>query len=65
MRELKERAGVERTLTLDGWAVKLAADETCLSPYAGGVLIIDEAGMAHTRLSARVIEAAVKGALRG
>lgn len=64
VRELKERAGVERTLTLDGWAVKLAADETCLSPYAGGVLIIDEAGMAHTRLSARVIEAAVKGQMK-
>ncbi len=68
VRELKERAGITRSLTLDGWAVKLAADPTALSfaePTDAGVrrqpavMIVDEAGLAHTRLSAQVIDQAM------
>ena len=53
---------------MDSWALKLAADPTALSfatlTDAGvrrqpSVMIIDEAGMAHTRLSARVIHDAL------
>src|SRR5450755_1892781 len=68
VRELKERAGIGESRTLDSWALKLAADPTALSfatlTDAGvrreaAVMIIDEAGMAHTRLSARVIHDAL------
>jgi hypothetical protein len=68
VRELKERAGIDQSLTLDGWALKLAADPTALSfaevTAAGArrqpaVMILDEAGLAHTRLSAQVIDAAM------
>ena len=67
VRELKERAGIEESRTLDAWALKLAADPDVLR-YAErtelgvrrvpAVMIIDEAGMAHTRLSAHLIDAA-------
>lgn len=68
VRELKERAGIVESRTLDGWALKLAAEPDALSfaAFTGAgvrrqpaVLIIDEAGMAHTRLSAEVIERAM------
>ncbi len=68
VRELKERAGIAQSLTLDGWAVKLAADPTALSfahaTHVGirrqpAVMILDEAGLAHTRLSAQVIDQAM------
>jgi conjugative relaxase-like TrwC/TraI family protein len=68
VRELKERAGIEDSRTLDGWALKLGADPDTLrlaqSTQIGArrvpaVMIIDEAGMAHTRLSAKLIDAAV------
>ena len=68
VRELKERAGIGESRTLDSWALKLAADPTALLfatlTDAGvrrqaAVMIIDEAGMAHTRLSARVIHDAL------
>lgn len=67
-RELKERAGIEDSRTLDGWAVKLAADPEALwfGQLTGtsmqrqpAVMIIDEAGMAHTRVSATVIDHAM------
>ena len=67
-RELKERADIAESRTLDGWAVKLAADPEALwfAQVAGthtqrqpAVLIIDEAGMAHTRVSADVIARAL------
>ena len=67
VRELKERAGIGESRTLDSWALKLAAEPTALSHADGrpgvatppAVMIIDEAGMAHTRLSARVIHDAL------
>ena len=68
VRELKERAGISQSLTLDGWAVKLAADPTALSFATAtetgvrrqpAVMIVDEAGLAHTRLSAQVIDQAM------
>ena len=68
VRELKERAGIGESRTLDSWALKLAADPTALSfatltdtgvRRQPAVMIIDEAGMAHTRLSARVIHDAL------
>ncbi|MGO9976058.1 MAG: MobF family relaxase [Solirubrobacteraceae bacterium] len=68
VRELKERARIEESRTLDGWVVKLGADPdalrfaeaTELGVYrVPAVMIIDEAGMAHTRLSAKLIDAAV------
>jgi conjugative relaxase-like TrwC/TraI family protein len=69
IRELVDRAGIAEARTLDGWAVKLSADPDALrfleiDPVAGArrmaaVLIIDEAGMAHTRVSAQVIDAAI------
>ncbi len=68
VRELKERGGILESRTLDSWALKIAADPTALSFATLGdtgarrqpaVMIIDEAGMAHTRLSARVIEQAL------
>jgi len=67
VRELKERAGIGLSLTLDGWAVKLAADPDALwfarvsaseISRQPTVMILDEAGLAHTRLSAEVIERA-------
>jgi conjugative relaxase-like TrwC/TraI family protein len=64
VREVKERAGVSRALTLDGWALKLGPDPLCLSPHRGGMLILDEAGMAHTRMSRRVLDAAVAGRMK-
>jgi ATP-dependent exoDNAse (exonuclease V) alpha subunit len=67
-RELKERAGIVESRTLDAWAIKLAADPDSLR-YVNvddrgprrvpAVMIIDEAGMAHTRLSAEVIDRAI------
>jgi len=68
VRELKDRAGITEARTLDGWAVKLAAEPDALSfaqvttigvQRQPAVLVIDEAGMAHTRLSAAVIERAI------
>jgi len=68
VRELKERAGITHSLTLDGWAVKLAADPAALSfaeltetgvRRRAAVMILDEAGLAHTRLSATVIDEAM------
>jgi conjugative relaxase-like TrwC/TraI family protein len=67
-RELKERAAIDESRTLDGWAVKLAADPEALWFAQLGaaqaqrqpvVLIIDEAGMAHTRVAADVIDRAI------
>jgi hypothetical protein len=69
VRELKEQAGIEEARTLDGWAAKLDGDpdafRSATATVQGArcvstVLIIDEAGMAHTRLTARVLDAAVK-----
>ena len=69
VRELVERAGILESRTLDAWALKLAADPTGLRlaevTEAGqvrrvpAVMVIDEAGMAHTRVSAGVIDAAM------
>ncbi|MGO9956418.1 MAG: MobF family relaxase, partial [Solirubrobacteraceae bacterium] len=68
VRELKERAGIHESRTLDGWVLKLGADPDALRfaqstelgvRRAPAVMIIDEAGMAHTRLSAKLIEQAV------
>lgn len=68
VRELKERAGIDDSRTLDGWAVKLAAEPDALSFAQAtetglrrqpAVMIVDEAGMAHTRVSAEVIEQAM------
>jgi conjugative relaxase-like TrwC/TraI family protein len=68
VRELKERAGIRESRTLDGWAVKLAAEPdtlACAEWTEGGVrpqptvMLIDEAGMAHTRVSAAVVDRAV------
>ena len=74
VRELTERAGIAESRTLDGWAVKLAADPEALhfaeiDTLAGvrrvpAVMIIDEAGMAHTRLSAQVIDAAMNARVK-
>ncbi|MGA2926151.1 MAG: AAA family ATPase [Solirubrobacteraceae bacterium] len=73
VRELKERAGIRQSLTLDSWALKLAADPTAMAfatvtsggvRRQPGVLIIDEAGMAHTRLSSRVIDQALAADLK-
>ena len=67
-RELKERAGIDDRRTLDGWALKLAADPEALwfarlsgaqAQRQPAVLIIDEAGMAHTRVAADVIDRAI------
>ena len=67
-RELKERAGIDDSRTLDGWALKLAADPEALwfarlsgaqAQRQPAVLIIDEAGMAHTRVAADVIDRAM------
>jgi conjugative relaxase-like TrwC/TraI family protein len=73
VRELKERAGIGEARTLDAWALKLAADPTTLAfaeltatgvRRQPAVLIIDEAGMAHTRLSARVIDDALEADIK-
>ena len=67
-RELKERAAIDDSRTLDGWALKLAADPEALwfarlsgaqAQRQPAVLIIDEAGMAHTRVAADVIDRAM------
>ncbi len=68
VRELRERAGITEARTLDAWAIKLVADSEAFSftrpTYSDArrrpaVLVIDEAGMAHTRVSAVVIERAM------
>ena len=68
-RELKERAGISNTHTLDSWDYRLTRNPDLLFFHeltATGVsqkpavLILDEATMAHTRLSAAVISAAVE-----
>lgn len=69
VRELKERAGIERSLTLDGWAVKLANDPHALTHHPGAgamgaVMILDEAGLAHTRLSAQIISQAMTAGVK-
>src|SRR5581483_4113341 len=67
-RELKERAAIDDSRTLDGWALRLAADPEALwfarlsgaqAQRQPAVLIIDEAGMAHTRVAADVIDRAM------
>ena len=72
-RELRERAGISEARTLDAWALKLEAEPHALSQAEGtawgsqrtpAVLIIDEAGMANTRLSARVIDQAVEAGVK-
>ena len=73
-RELKERAGITNTRTLDSWDHRLARDPDLfffhdLTEQGVGqkpaVLILDEATMAHTRLSAAVITAAVRVGCEG
>jgi nucleoside-triphosphatase THEP1 len=66
VRELKERAGITESRTLDGWAAKLAADSDALARdrLRPAVLIIDEAGMAHTRVSAKVMERALAAEIK-
>ena len=66
VRELKEQAGIEESRTLDGWLAKLDSDPSALRRAPDDqnrarptVMIVDEAGMAGTRVSARVLEAAV------
>ena len=65
---MKERAGITESRTLDGWAVKVAADPGALMFWKAtptglrqqpAVMRIDEAGMAHTRLSGALIERAI------
>ena len=74
VRELAERAGIQDSRTLDSWALKLSADPLALRfaelDQLGGVrrvpavMIVDEAGMAHTRLSAQVIDAAIQARVK-
>ncbi len=68
VRELKEQAGIEQSRTLDGWLVALEHDPDALrrdpqtrdvSGSVPVVLVVDEAGMAGTRASARLLDAAV------
>jgi ATP-dependent exoDNAse (exonuclease V) alpha subunit len=68
VRELKERAGIGESRTLDGWAGLVAINPDGLllrdpastaEEAAQTVLIIDEAGMANTRVSANVIDRAI------
>jgi hypothetical protein len=69
VRELKEQAGIEESRTLDGWRLKLESDPHALRRAAAGeqarpvpmVMILDEAGMAGTRVSAKVLAAATSG----
>jgi conjugative relaxase-like TrwC/TraI family protein len=63
LRELKEEAGIERSLTLDGWGIKLQVEEAPLG-FARGVLIVDEAGMAGTRITAPVLHAAARAGVK-
>jgi ATP-dependent exoDNAse (exonuclease V) alpha subunit len=63
LRELKEQAGIGRSLTLDGWAIKLQVEEAPLG-IARGVLILDEAGMAGTRITAPVLHAAAQAGVK-
>jgi len=73
VRELKERAGISESRTLDAWSLKLSADPHVLSfarvihgraRRQPAVLVIDEAGMAHTRVSAAVIERALAAGVK-
>ncbi len=65
VRELKDRAGITDARTLDAWALALERDPEGLvaldsaAARRPGVVIIDEAGMASTRVSARLIERAM------
>ena len=69
VRELKEQAGIEESRTLDSWRLKLESDPDALRRAAAGeqarpvptVMILDEAGMAGTRVSAKVLAAAASG----
>jgi conjugative relaxase-like TrwC/TraI family protein len=72
-RELKEIAGITNTHTLDSWDYRLARNPDLfffheLTEQGVGqkpaVLILDEATMAHTRLSAAVITAAVESGVK-
>ncbi len=72
-RELKERAGITNTRTLDSWDHRLVRDPDLfffhdLAEQGVGqrpaVLILDEATMAHTRLSASVVTAAVESGVK-
>jgi conjugative relaxase-like TrwC/TraI family protein len=72
-RELKERAGITNTRTLDSWDYRLARNpDLFFFPELSGrgvgrkpaVLILDEATMAHTRLSAAVMTAAVESGVK-
>lgn len=63
VRELKEQAGICESRTLDGWLFALENDPDALrfdsaAGPAPAVMILDEAGMASTRLTARLFEAA-------
>ena len=68
VRELKEQAGIEESRTLDGVGAEarrrparaaLRELDDRRRARVPAVMIIDEAGMAHTRLSAQVIDAAI------
>ena len=72
-RELKEIAGITNTHTLDSWDYRLARNPDLfffhdLSEQGvaqkPAVLILDEATMAHSRLSAAVITAAVESGVK-
>ncbi len=58
-RELADRAGIREARTLDSWALRLAADPDALRAAGPAVMVIDEAGMANTRVSAQVIDRAM------
>jgi conjugative relaxase-like TrwC/TraI family protein len=74
VRELAERAGITESRTLDAWAMKLGTDPNALhyvdvdelgqARRVPAVMIIDEAGMAHTRLSATVMDAAIEARVK-
>ncbi len=69
VRELKERAGIRLSRTLDSWLLRLSADPRALSldqrsPGHPAILVIDEAGMAHTRASAAVIDRALASGIK-
>jgi conjugative relaxase-like TrwC/TraI family protein len=55
VRELVEEAGIRRSQTLDSMLLALERGETV---PAGGVVVLDEAGMAPTRQTAILLEAA-------
>lgn len=73
VRELKERAGIRESRTLHSWVLKLSADSEALSLAVRkdrrthgqpAVLVVDEAGMAHTRVSAAVIDQALTAGIK-